>query len=497
MTTKEIKSLQLQTEYQLYNIGAERTFVAALMARPEWIEKASAEIPSDWLNMASFRSIYEQIKQMAYTAAVQGWKPRKINVDTLGQYAQSQSNCREYESHIDVIKIAQTLAESPTFAPEEDMGQTVRYLQIAAAQVAIYRAACSAQSKTTDGIDPARNIAEFQNELANIAAGSSNAGIQAVGSGTLTAHSQGFKPTHLPQLSGLLGGYQPGLHIVVARTNVGKSVFMSSIALDAAVNQRIPVLYLDCEMGKEKLLKRAIAWQLQEDQNPLFAAYDTDPAARKRIEDAQQIINGSPIFFADIGTSGIDQIAGYVRQFQRSYLSAGQKGLIFLDYIRAGVAGPIPEWKILDEMTVQLRNLSVEVGLPLIAGIQANKAAIGMDQAAYSNAGIGTIAGSDRISHHADSVMTLRNLDQNELERVGKRAKVQHDGNHEINGYHFNQVAHLNKNRDGATWESGIPLRHVRGQFRYVELPIADMAAIHASPKASKLGIGRTAAIAK
>jgi hypothetical protein len=75
--TKEIKGAQTTAEFNLYNIGAERAFVATLMARPAWVTDVVQQVPSDWLHNSGFRAVYLAMQRIAYAAVANGWgQPR-------------------------------------------------------------------------------------------------------------------------------------------------------------------------------------------------------------------------------------------------------------------------------------------------------------------------------------------------------------------------------------------------------------------------------------
>lgn len=469
---------QIEAEMSLCNLVAERRFVACLMARPDWIGDAAQQVPPNWLHYSWYRAVYDLMLRAYWLGCTQGWTPR-FDPESLHQYAVGHGVLEEFSRatrNFEAVRDAHLMASGAGFIPDQAIRPTVNDLRQSALRVQTFRRAAKLQADILASADPAQALATAQNDLMHLSAGlSPSQGIQSVGDGDLCLNrAQGVRPSHLPKLNDLTGGFRPGtLSIMCARTNVGKSVFMGSIALDAAVEQGIPTLILDTEMGRDQMLRRAVSWRTGLDENRLFihGGYENDPASRQQADAAKDAIKAAPLFHVSIGSMDMDQAAFVMRQFRRCFIdtSPARQGLVVYDYLKATSGQRVPEWQVLGDLAMRLRNLAIEIDLPVIAGMQGGRQALRMAQADYANEGIGIATGSDRPAHHSDLFCTLRNLNDAEARNVAQRFS-QSDAEHARNRLRFNQVLHVNKQRSGPTFEQGMPLLYTYGQSRYLEL---------------------------
>ena len=277
----------------------------------------------------------------------------------------------------------QVRASGPSFNAEQIANECHFHLRQSASRVAVFRYGCKIQKETL--LRPPTELAQIlalaQQDLSGLSIGAVNE-INRVGdSDLIPRRGQGVRPSHLPKVGDLTGGFQPGtLSLICARTNVGKSVFMGSIALDVAINQRLPVLYLDTEMGVQAMLQRAVSWRTGIDENKMFKAggYQNDPAIRQAADEAKAIIQAAPLFHVAIGAMSHEQTAAMMRQFRRCIVDTSPtgQGLVIFDYLKAGSTGRIPEYQILGEMAAGIRGIAAELNLPVIVGIQAGRQAM-------------------------------------------------------------------------------------------------------------------------
>jgi replicative DNA helicase len=368
------------------------------MARPEWISRAAEVVPPDWLG-TSYGAIYREMLALAYAAQQNGWGPQRFELDKLYQSAHSQGRLESFlkaTQNCEVVRAVAEFAASQMLQPESSIQRVVNNLGQTSGRIALFRTAARIQVDALSQPEPAHTLAAAQNAISQITTGikTPGGGIQQIGDGVLTATAKGFEPSHLPQLSKLLGTFTPGMHVLAARTNVGKSALLGSIALDAAINQHIPTLYLDTEMGSERLLWRCIAWKLGENEHVLRKQFDVNPAVRERVNATHGEIKAAPLFLANVAALSPDQIVCMLNQFRRQYLGEGP-GIAIFDYLDAGNTNSnTPEWRLLGQIAKTIRTAAEQYRLPLFCGVQTSRAALSMDHTDFSNAGIGVIGGS-------------------------------------------------------------------------------------------------------
>jgi replicative DNA helicase len=330
-----------------------------------------------------------------------------------------------------------------------------------------------------EGREPSSVVAAAMNDFATYAAGLTGAqAIQVVGEGEFDLTGQraaGIRPTFLPKLSDLTQGFRPStLTTISGRTGAGKSSLLQAIAIDAAVVQNLPVLILDSEMTRPEVLSRAVSNIAQLDETAIQGGrYADDERSRVRIEDALSRIRSAPLHHVRTACMEADQVIGVIRQFKRCMIDTqpARRGLIIVDYLKVVASSRVPEFVLLGELTSRLKDVANELEVPIVAGVQSNRAALKMGQAEYASEAIGVLGGSDRIAHNCDCVIVLRDLSEDERAKVVEEFGIrEHAGPNPLNAPRFNQVLHLAKQRGGSSCQQGIPLYFKRGQTRYEEM---------------------------
>ncbi|MBC7820979.1 MAG: hypothetical protein IAG10_29185 [Planctomycetaceae bacterium] len=469
---KPLDQARLHAEQTMIDMAAERGFLATLVAAPQWTVSAQQQVPLEWLNHNAFRSLYELFLRMAYTS-IQEQRPLSLDSNAVVQAMHRESAAeRLWDTYQLVTPIVAQLN------PQTAWQTYVPALRAAAYRIAAFRLGSQLQlSAFTERSDATPQlVAATQNELARMSQGyAPNTGMQSLGEAQLDLSGQrsiGLRPTHLPMFSDYLRGLRDGtMTVVCAKTGCGKSTFMLSLGIDLAITQRVPTLYLDTEMLLDEVTYRAVSALAQVDENYIHGGGCVrDEQARARVESAQAALRDAP-HFKHLNVAGwpLDRIIATMREFRQFYAPQG-KALIVFDYIKLpSLQANTEEWRLLADMATQLKNAALELRLPIVAGCQANKAALQMGQAEYVNEGESIVAGSSRISHLADTLCLLRDVTSDEGAKIAKAFPLR-DGQQEFDRIQFNQILHITKNRGNASLRAGIPLYFVRGQSRYQEL---------------------------
>lgn len=281
----------------------------------------------------------------------------------------------------------------------------------------------------------------------------------------------GIKFTHLPYVSHMLDGFRPGtLSVIAARTGVGKSSLLQSMALDAAIGQSIPTLYLDTEMTHEQFLCRVIAAQTGFSVAQIRNRAE-HPDVAEAVRSALAAIRTRPLAYCSIAGQSVEFALSHIRRFQRYH--PNQQILVLYDYIKLpSMSDNAKETQVLGSITNALKEEAVKGGFAIVAGAQVNRAGLKMTHDDHVREGEGIIYGSDKIAHLCDALMVLRNLGEDELTRVTARFGKQNDDAEPANRAIFNAVLYGSKVREGSAFPQGIPLFHQRGRYTFSELVI-------------------------
>lgn len=207
-------------------------------------------------------------------------------------------------------------------------------------------------------------------------------------------------PTGFPKLDYLLrGGMAKGqVTSVMARTSVGKSAFVLNVAVDVAVRQRIPVLFLSLEMSARQLYERMLtSMTFSKHAVPTtnlveFHGVNSYNMRRDRLTEdelkalstAKQKLGDSPITVEDNPGIGPRLLHKACRQWMRK--TGG--GLVVVDYLQAMKAdGPNETnyarvWNASDAIRLAAREFNV----PVIQAVQLNRNAASSGRPAMHHA---------------------------------------------------------------------------------------------------------------
>ena len=193
-----------------------------------------------------------------------------------------------------------------------------------------------------------------------------------------TIDELGSKPTYIEtpwdNLNWLINGWAPGrLYVVGARPSVGKTVFGLQAAL--ALSNMGPVAYTSLEMSSNELRKRAISHLARLDMQRI-QKYKLLSADWENINHHRQSLDNGNLHIDPSDDHSLHQIIRHARSLKH------RKGLaaLVVDYI--GIIDLLPgrnERETLTEASKKLKQLSIELDIPVIVLSQLNRGVEGRD----------------------------------------------------------------------------------------------------------------------
>ena len=216
--------------------------------------------------------------------------------------------------------------------------------------------------------------------------------------GGITGVATGFL-----DLDELTGGFQKGdLVIVAARPSMGKTAFVTGVALQAAIAHRVPVALFSLEMSKEQLVQRMLCTEAVVDLGRLMRGRLTDDDF-VQLAQAAGHLNTAPIWVDDSGTLTVLEMRAKARR-----LKADQPdlGLVVVDYIQLmGVAAAAENrQQEVSAISRGLKALAKELGVPIIALSQLSRAP---EQRSDHRPQLSDLRESGSLEQDADVVMFL------------------------------------------------------------------------------------------
>jgi len=216
--------------------------------------------------------------------------------------------------------------------------------------------------------------------------------------GHLSGITSGFH-----KLDAMTDGFQFGeLAIIAARPSIGKTAIAIAIAKAAAVDQRVPTLFISLEMSDESIMRRMVSTIGSIPMQDIKTG-DINEGGMRAMGAATAKIAGSPIYFVSgSGISGIATITSVIRRAVRKW---GVK-LVLVDYLQKIHGSKAAEKKTYEiaEVSGKLKAVASDTKTAVIALAQLNRA---NEKDAPRAPRLTDLADSGQIERDADLVLLL------------------------------------------------------------------------------------------
>jgi replicative DNA helicase len=211
-------------------------------------------------------------------------------------------------------------------------------------------------------------------------------------------------PNHVPtpwrDLNAIIGGLRPGgLYIVAARPSVGKSV--AALQLAKGLTAHGSVAFVSLEMSNADVQMRAVSADLRIDLKRITERQLLDDDWKK-IRDRRAAWQHVPLFVDDNTGASITDVKRFARSVNRRQPLAG----IVVDYLQlmsASAGDKRSRQEFVADMSRQLKQLAMEMNVPVIALSQLNRGAAQADRMPT----ISDLRESGAIEQDADVVILL------------------------------------------------------------------------------------------
>jgi len=216
--------------------------------------------------------------------------------------------------------------------------------------------------------------------------------------GHLSGITSGFH-----KLDAMTDGFQFGeLAIIAARPSIGKTAIAIAIAKAAAVEHRVPTLFISLEMSDESIMRRMVSTIGSIPMQDIKTG-DLNEGGMRAMGAATAKIAGSPIYFVSgSGISGIATITAVIRRAVRKW---GVK-LVLVDYLQKIHGSRAAEKKTYEiaEVSGKLKAVASDTKTAVIALAQLNRA---NEKDAPRAPRLTDLADSGQIERDADLVLLL------------------------------------------------------------------------------------------
>lgn len=271
----------------------------------------------------------------------------------------------------------------------------------------------------------------------------------------MTGLSTGF-----PILDRQIDGMIPGtLMVIGARKKMGKSSFLTNIAIHNAFRAKKPVLYMDTELTYMEFKTRALSIMSGvPERNIKHGGYSNEDYAR--IKNAQRVISKGKLFHKYMPGYSVDKVVALCKK----YKLREDIGLIVFDYLKepdlSSTDGDRKEYQLLGDITTKLKDLSGILDVPALTAVQLNRQ--------------NDIADSDRIARFGDIIALWQFRTEEEKKICG------------VEGGQYKLVI-KDTRRGGSTPKEGIGYTFFRNRILIREVPPADQVFISGGDEATNI----------
>ena len=196
--------------------------------------------------------------------------------------------------------------------------------------------------------------------------------------------------------------------IIAARPSIGKTAIAIAIAYKAAIQDKVPTLFVSLEMSQEAIFRRMVSTIGSIPMQSLKSGDLTD-GDMKSMMAASAKISSSPLWFLDGPSShSIASITAHVRRAVRKH----KVRLVIVDYIQKVKAADRSEKRTYEvaEVSGKLKAIAEQTGVAMLALAQLNRES---EKEKGRQPKLSDLADSGQLERDADAVMLL-NRDRTE-----------------------------------------------------------------------------------
>lgn len=331
-----------------------------------------------------------------------------IPVDTISVISQLRAENKLENDDITVI------SESTDFAQSEgNIESNVLKLRNYAAKRSLFKISLEIKDSLKEEVDAENIIEKLEQSLSKVENPLANVEIKNDEYIFGVMYQEMLRRTSLSKEKGLVGittgfynvdlitsGFFPEFTVIGARASIGKTAFMLSMINIIAYKERIPCGLFSLEMSDIEIRERFVSMQANVESSALRKASFT-ASQLQRIDDANKKNYGAPFYVVDEPNLDFAKIKNLARKMVREK----DVKIIFIDYIGLitikGMGFNVPVYERISYITKQLKQLTRELKIPIVAACQLGRNAEG----AMPN--LSDLRGSGSVEEDADNVFLI------------------------------------------------------------------------------------------
>jgi replicative DNA helicase len=489
MTENDAFPAETMNERDIYDLGAERAFLACLMNNPVFVPMAVIKVKADDMYGSQNAVIYRAILYLYAKAAKNGYK-MKYDASSMISAMKDMKCLANFTKEVGGLEYLSNIQIAPS-----DPGSFEFYMDTVlnrSARVKMFRRALDFQRRSVEDMssDAFELVSELNKGMAEISDRyCKSSSIIKLGDAVPNMLDEfkraktnpavsGVRATFMPKFMSILHGFRRRQFIILfARPKVGKSALLLNIGIDVAL-QNIPVLYIDTEMSADEQVSRGLSkcsgireWDLMD------GIYLEDEGKTRTIEEISKIFMEAPMYYTPARGISTDEIIAKMREFKERHVGTeiidGREKtkpcLILYDWLKVSdkdSLNNIKEYQELGYIATKINDAISELDVPIICGAQANRfgndKGVGIKSATHAQ---NFLADSDRLLRFCTCLAWLRRLNVEEQEIANTLPPERY----------FNQMLHIVDQRKGPTCMEGICLQYIGEKITYKEVEYTNL----------------------
>jgi replicative DNA helicase len=185
----------------------------------------------------------------------------------------------------------------------------------------------------------------------------------------------GGVPSGFADLDNYTNGFQDGeLIVLAARPSIGKTSLAMNFVEHAAVDHKMPVLFISLEMSRLELAERLLCSRAGVNLQFLRKGRLSSDDTRRLIQGGDEL-GSAPIYIDDTAAQTMLRIAGTARRLKQKKGPGEGLRMIVVDYLQLieGEDRQASRHEQISQISRRLKNLAKDVGVPVVALSQLNR----------------------------------------------------------------------------------------------------------------------------
>lgn len=385
-----------------HNRDAERSILGTMLRDNSLIPEIASTLKSDHFYVFGHQKIYESIVSL-------NEKGNNVDIVTVAEWLTNSGKIGDSGGHVYIAELWDAAPSTSSFQQYADI------IRVAAMRrMAIHTAHKLIEASNDLNTHPTESLSQAENSIMEI----SDLGI--VGEPltleqtlrdvyTRMDHRRGMAEgevsgvmTGCMDIDRILAGFQPSeLILVAARPSVGKSALGLQMAMNAAMEQGLPTLFISLEQSSTELTERILCNQARVDSYRMRTGR-LDSGDIERLMKTGDALSNAPLWIDDTPAQNMFRISATARRLKK------KKGLsmLMVDYVQ--LVDPdnhkAQRYEQVGSISRRMKMLAKDLDIPVVCMAQVNRSS---EDRRDRSPRLGDLRESGSLEQDADTVILM------------------------------------------------------------------------------------------